>query len=242
MELNKFISTCNQGCSFCFLNHIEALQSNYIFKGISGEIISKIIREVQYQVKTFHNGQLIASNGETYNNLYIIVQGSIVGEITDFEGKVIRLEELKAPEIIASLFIFGDDNTLPLDIISTSETHTLIIPRRDLMKIFTQHEQVMQNYLNIIANRAQLLSKKMKLLGLSNIRGKIAHFLLEQMKIEGDTDFIIKKNQIDLADMFGVSRPSLTRVLREMNNEGIIKAVGKHITIINKKALSEFLR
>lgn len=236
------MDSCNKGYSFCFLNHTDALKSNYIFKGISADVIGKIIKETHYRVKTFHKGQHIACNGETYNNLYIILQGSIVEEITDFEGKVIRLEELKAPEIIESLFIFGDDNTLPLDVTSTSETHMLIIPRKDLIRIFTHHEQVMQNYLNIIANQAQYLSKKIKLLELNSIRSKIAHYLLEQMKIEGNTDFIIKRNQRDLAHMFGVSRPSLTRVLRELHNDGIISAVGKHITIIDKKALSQFLR
>jgi CRP/FNR family transcriptional regulator, dissimilatory nitrate respiration regulator len=111
-----------------------------------------------------------------------------------------------------------------------------------LLKIFTQQEQVLLNYLNIMANRAQLLSKKIKLLGLNNIRGKVAHFLLEQVKKQNRTDIVLKHTHEQLANMFGISRPSLTRVIREIHNNGIIHAAGKRISIMNKKALSDYLK
>lgn len=241
-ENNELIKPCNDKCCFCFLNDTSALKSSYIFKGLLPETISSIIKNVHHQVKSYEKGDVIASSGDSYNNLHIIVKGSVVGEITDFEGKIIRIEELQAPEIIASSFIFGDENSLPVDVISSEETRTLVIPRSDLLRIFTQHEKVLHNYLNIIANRAQLLSKKIKLLGLNSIRGKIAHYLLEQVKTENSLNLNMKNTQAELANLFGVSRPSLARVVRDMHNKKIIEAKGKHVVILDKKALSDFLR
>ncbi len=45
--------------------------------------------------------------------------------------------------------------------------------------------------------------------------------------------------QNDLADFFGVARPSVGRALGEMEEEGIIEARGKNIRIIDKKRLAE---
>lgn len=101
---------------------------------------------------------------------------------------------------------------------------------------------VLKNYLDIISNRAQHLTKKIKLLGLQSIRGKFANYLLEQVRREGKTKLTIKNSQSELANMFGVSRPSLGRVIRELHNEGIIEAEGRNIRIVDKKTLSGFLK
>lgn len=110
------------------------------------------------------------------------------------------------------------------------------------MKLFGEQQKILENYLDIISNRSQLLTKKIKLLGLQTIKGKVAHYLLEQVQKDDRTELHIQNSQAELANMFGVSRPSLTRVIREMHKDGIINAVGKQIIIIDKKALSDLLR
>ncbi len=239
---DKYIQPCNDKCSFCFLNYTDALQASYIFKNLKPDTIGEIIKKVHHQVKTYQKGEMIACSGDKCNSLKIIVKGAVVGEMMDFQGKSLRIEKLKAPDTIASAFIFGDNNIFPVDVIAEEETKLLLIPKEDLMKLFCEEQTVLKNYLDIISNRSQLLTKKIKLLGLQTIKGKITHYLLEQVRKEGSTKLFIKNSQTELANMFGVSRPSLARVIREMHNDGIINAVGKQITILDKKALSDLLR
>jgi CRP-like cAMP-binding protein len=238
----KYIEPCNDTCSFCFLNYVDALKSNYIFKDLKSEVIGKIIRNVHHQVKTYKKNELIASSGDICSNFKIIVKGAAYGEMLDFQGKSLRIEELRAPDTIASAFLFGNDNTLPVDVIAIEETKILLIPKQDLMSLFCKDETILKNYLDIISNRAQQLTKKVKLLGLHSIRGKFAHYLLEQVRKEGKIQLRINNSQSELANIFGISRPSLTRVIREMHNEGIIEAKGRNITIMDKKALSGLLQ
>ncbi len=44
--------------------------------------------------------------------------------------------------------------------------------------------------------------------------------------------------QYEIADFFGVARPSVARALGEMEQEGLIAAKGKNIRILNRKKLS----
>ena len=133
--IEKYIKPCNDKCSFCFLNYADALQSSYIFKDLKSEEIGEIIKKVHHQVKTYKKDELIASSGDVCNSLRIIVKGAAVGEMMDFQGKSLRIEELQAPDTIASAFLFGDDNTLPVDVIAVEETKILFIPRQDLMEL-----------------------------------------------------------------------------------------------------------
>jgi CRP/FNR family transcriptional regulator, dissimilatory nitrate respiration regulator len=239
---SDLISPCNENCSFCFLNYANELGKNYLFRNISAKEIGTIIREVHHQVKEYSKGEIIALAGDEYNRLLIIVKGAVIGEIVDFEGRSLRIEELRAPDTIASAFIFGDDNGLPVNIIATEDTRLLIIGRSDLLTLFRRYETILHNYLNIMANRAQHLSKKIKMLGLQTIKGKIALHLLELMKKTENSELILEETQQELANMFGVTRPSLTRALREMHDEGFIDAKAKSIKILDRMALSKFLR
>jgi Mn-dependent DtxR family transcriptional regulator len=45
--------------------------------------------------------------------------------------------------------------------------------------------------------------------------------------------------QNDLADFFGVARPSVARALRELKDDGYLLKSGKHIKILNKKGLGD---
>lgn len=237
-----WIEPCNQNCSFCFLNYADILGSNFLFRGLDPKDIGLLIREVHHQVKTCQKGELIAGSGDQYNSLYIIVKGAVIGEMTDFEERTIRIEELKAPDTIASAFIFGDNNELPVDITASEETKLLIISREELLKLLKKNDIVMQNYLDIMANRAQQLSRKIRLLGMQTIKGKLAYYLLNLTKKTGNTKLVLPNTQKEIANMFGDARPSIGRAFRQMDKEGYIQARGKHVTIVNKTGLSNLLR
>lgn len=237
-----WIEPCNKNCSFCFLNYADILENNFLFRGVKPNEIGSLIRDIHHRVKTCRKGDLILSSGEQYDSLYIIVNGAVIGEMTDFEGRTIRIEELKAPETIASAFVFGDKNELPVDVSASVDTKLLIIPRKELLKLLKKSDVVMQNYLDIMANRAQQLSRKIRMLGMQTIKGKLAFYLLNITKETGKNDIVLPNTQKEIANLFGDARPSVGRVFRQMDNEGYIKARGKKVTILDKTALSNLLR
>ena len=78
---------------------------------------------------------------------------------------------------------------------------------------------LLTNILNSFSNKTQFLSSK---LWFSNktIEEKLASYLLQNM----DGDLVLLKDSIkNIADIFGVSRPSLSRVIASWVEEGILK-------------------
>lgn len=239
---NNLIEPCNERCSYCFLNYTGVLSSNSLFKGLRKREIGDIIRNVHHSVREYKRGEVIALEGDACDRLILIVKGSLIGEMMDFEGRVLRVEQRSAPETVATVFIFGENNRLPVTITATEETRLLFIPREDLLRLLAGNGTVLRNFMDIMADRAQFLSRHLKLLGLNSIKGKIAHYLLEQVKQQGRDEVRIPHTQTELSEMFGVARPSIARALRAMNVEGLISSRGKEIRIIEKSRLSILLR
>jgi len=103
-----------------------------------------------------------------------------------------------------------------------------------------QNNRVLKNFLDAISSRTQFLSNRIRFLSFKTIREKIAHYILAQTG-EGNDRIFLPQSQTNLADFFGVTRPSLARALHELEKEGIIRVERREITLLNKKKLNTLL-
>lgn len=212
-----------------------------MFHGVEKQILGTIIQCIHHQVRQLEKNEVLASEGDVLHQLWIIVEGAVVGEMMDYSGNFLRVEQITAPQTIATAFLFGKDGKLPVTITATEPTKIFCIPKTDLLILFSQHKRIMQNFLDIISDRAQFLSQRIKVLRISNLKGKLAYYLLQQVKRTGQTEFLLPHTQQVLADQFGTTRPSIGRILSHLNDKNIISAHRRHIRILDKKALTEML-
>ncbi|MCF8228655.1 MAG: Crp/Fnr family transcriptional regulator, partial [Bacteroidales bacterium] len=134
-------------------------------------------------------------------------------------------------------------NNLQVDIIATTKVRVLRISKREMIELLNRHPRIMENYLRIISDRFVIITQKMKFLSLKTMRGKIAHYLLMREKRKQQNKQIRKhKTQEQLAEYFGVTRPSLTRELKIMEKEGLIYLQDKEIKILDKARLLDLMR
>ncbi len=211
-----------------------------VFKGLAPDVIETLLKSVTYRIKKVNEQQVIAQRDDECTSLILIVQGSVRGEMLDYSGKILKVEDIYAPRPIAAAFLFGQNNRYPVDVICNEETTLLIIPKDSVLKLFQQSESFLKNYLNAISNRAQFLSQRIWFLSFKTIKEKLAQYILNLAN--NDTSRVIfPLTQKELAEYFGVTRPSLARALGELVKEQIIEAKGKEILIINRKLLIQLL-
>lgn len=208
-----------------------------LFRGLQINDIEDIINSIPHKIKKFRAGSLIAQSGEAVTSLLIVVAGTVKGEMIDYAGRVIKIEDIPAPGALASAFLFGERNRFPVNVIAVSETELLIIDKPDFLSLLMRNDKILVNFLDMISNRSQFLSEKIKFLNFKTIKGKLAHFLLQKSG-QGNRLVRLELTQNDLADYFGVARPSVARALGEMEEEGLIQAKGKNITIIDRERLA----
>jgi len=220
----------------------ELLAKCSLFKSLNQQDVSGLFDKIDFQKKKYSKEQVVAHADVEVTNLLIILEGSVRGEMMDFSGKTIKIEDIEGPNLLAPAFLFGNINKFPVNIVANKESLILSIPKASFIKLLQMNEYVLSNFLNNISNRAQFLSNKLRFLSFQTIRGKIAHFLLQLSKKTGKDEFILPKSQNELAEMFGVARPSLGRTMRELDNEGIIHAEGKKVQILDKNGLTALLK
>ncbi|MCT4587778.1 MAG: Crp/Fnr family transcriptional regulator [Carboxylicivirga sp.] len=220
---------------------MEILSKCPLFKGIDYKGISQLLEKIPFQVKKYEKGNMIAQSGEECRSLMIILKGSVKGEMIDYSGKAIKIEDIEPPKPLAIAFLFGENNTCPVNVVANNSVELLHLPKKSVIELMQISSVFLNNFMNIISSKTQFLSDKIRFLSFQTIRGKIAHYLL-QIAGPVDGEIILPKSQEELANMFGVTRPSLGRALRDMHNENIIEAKGKSVKIINRNLLIKQLK
>jgi CRP-like cAMP-binding protein len=211
-----------------------------VFRGISENETKELLGKIHYQVKSFGKDELVIVAGEPVTNLFIIMSGSVRGEMIDYSGKTIKIEDIEAPKPLATAFLFGKDNKFPVTVTANDDVKILAIPVPEFLKLLQINQQILKNYLNIISTRAQFLSQKLQFLSFKSIKEKVAHFLLQKAGDRLHSVEIVNTQQ-QLADLFGVTRPSLARVFGEMQKEGLIKIEKKTVTLMDKTKLNRLI-
>lgn len=213
----------------------------YLFDSLPITEIEALIDGLHHQLRKYESGQVIAVAGEVCSQLLILCEGMVEGEMIDFNGKKLKIEDISSPNLLASAFLFGRNNRFPVNIVALSHVEILCLPKDSVLRMFQSNTRILANYLDIISNRAQFLSQKLKFQSFQTIKGKIASYLLNLAAKQG-AQIALDRSQNELAELFGVARPSLARAMSELNDEGILLTKGRQITVLNPTLLKELIR
>ena len=220
---------------------IDLLGDCTLFRGMSSTEISSVLSGHLGRIKNYPRDTLIAQAGDEVRFLLILLQGSVKGEMIDYTGKVIKIEDIAPPRPLAPAFMFGSRNRYPVNITSAEETKVLSIPRDSFLLMLQESEKVLVNFINIISSRGQFLSSKIKFLSFTTIKGKLAQYLLDISVQKASESFVLPHSQSQLSELFGVARPSIGRAIGEMNQEGILRTEGKRVVILDQARLTSYL-
>ena len=213
-----------------------------LFKGMSQEEISEALSDSSGRIRNFPKDTLIAQAGDEVLHLQIVLEGSVKGEMVDYTGKVIKIEDIVPPRPLAPAFLFGAQNRYPVNITAGGDVKVLSIPRDRFLEMLQSSKSVLVNFVDIVSSRGQFLSSKIKFLSFTTIKGKLAQYLLDLSGKSGNPHFLLPSSQAQLSELFGVARPSIGRAMSDLNHDGIIRTEGREVTILDPAQLRMLLK
>ena len=204
---------------------IKTLRETVVFNDLDEDTIKDILEKTKYEIKKYSLDEPIAFRGDEVKGLYIILKGTLITEMLTEEGNVIKIEELVPSDVIASAFIFGKNNSFPVDLTAKDEAEILYVERKEFLKLLFSQEKILENFLNEISNKTQLLTSKIwNSFNNKTIKKKFCDYVKRNQK---NNEFFIE-NLGALAEFFGVERPSLSRVLSELVKDEKLERISRN--------------
>lgn len=211
-----------------------------LFNDISKEEQAAFLKRLVSNRKIVEKGKTVVRQGDEIKFLYLLVKGVVRTEMITQEGNLLEIEFIDAVRPLAPAFLFAQNNTFPVDVITMEECHFLLIPPKVWLQEMMQNEVLLTNFLKLNSNMIVFMSQKVQMISIKSIKGKLSLFILEHTTEESNS-FILKRNRTQLAEYFGVQRPSLARTMAELVDKGIISIDKKKITVLKRDELRSVL-
>ncbi|MDR3046869.1 MAG: Crp/Fnr family transcriptional regulator [Bacteroidales bacterium] len=196
------------------------------------------IQDAKPKTKFFKKGALVAVQGDPVDALYVLTKGSVKTEMISEAGNSLPIETITAPQLLAPAFLLAEEHFFPVDVIAIEDSEVVLISKSMIIKQLSCNEAFLHAYMKLNSNRMHFITERLKLFSIKTIKGKLAQYMLERSK---NRHFVMDKNQTQLAEYFGVARPSLSRSLSEMIDDKVIILNNKDGEILNLDALKEYM-
>lgn len=194
-----------------------------LFAAIPLREVENLLERHTYGMRQYPPHAFIARQGETCQSLYIVCQGAVNATMTNKEGKQMVVEQFADWAVLAPAFLFATTNRYPVNIETVTTTEILVISRATLTAMLHDSPIMMENYMREISDKLAGLTQRFKEMTLASLRDRVLHYLRSR-KHYG--------KQQEIADRFGVARPSLNRVLQGLVAEGLIRIEHGKIILI----------
>ena len=202
-----------------------------LFKGLNSQEISDCLRKVDFKIKDYKKNEIVFFRGDILKKVIIIINGTTHGEMQKFNGDTIVINQMKSGEVLASAFLFGNDNIFPVDLVTLENSKFLLFDKEKYLNLIQSDKRLLLNFINEISNKSQLLSKR--------IWFNFTHKTIEE-KILSYINENAKNNKIKflpsisaLAKKFEVTRPALSREISNLCKKKILTKIENNIYSIN---------
>ena len=193
--------------------------------------------------KSYNAKSVIIHEGDVSSSLYYIIEGSVSVLAESESGEEIILAQLNQGDFFGEAGLFeldtNDKGKRTARVVSRSKSIIAEISYVQFKQIVNEVPAIMFLLTGQIFNRLRKTSQKVRDLIFLDVKGRIAHCLLE-LSAEPDAmthpdGMQIKTTRQDLAKMVGCSREVAGRVIKELKAEGLIAAHGKTIVVFGTR-------
>ena len=226
-----------------FEKHMQILSGALLFRGIEKSDLNSMLQCLRPKVRSYKKDEFVTIAGDIFEGIGLILTGEATVSKENASGDRVMLSLLAPGDMFGEIVAFSGQSSWPATVQAQAACEVLFLPREKIVgeceKVCPWHKTLIQNMLKIVSERALMLNKKVDYLTIKSMRGKICAFILEQYKKTGNTIFTLDMNRNELADFLNVSRPSMSREMCKMRDEGVIDFHLSSIRILNLKALKE---
>ncbi|QAT50100.1 Crp/Fnr family transcriptional regulator [Caproiciproducens sp. NJN-50] len=216
------------------------LRKSPLFTGMSESDVEKCLSCSKSEIVTYEKDEIIFSQKDIPKKLFVLLEGTVAVCHDSVSGKrSIMANFSRSGELFGEVFLFLEKKGYDHYAQAVTPAKVLQIPREFLSHTCGEncgcHSKMISNMMAILAQKAYQLNQKVQILSCASLRQKIAKIFLQNCSAAGRVT--LSMNREELADFLNTARPSLSRELMRMQEDGLLKIEKKKIYITNLEKL-----
>lgn len=221
--------------------YLDSLSKSILFKNIYKDTILNLISQIPYSISNYEKGDIIAIEDDDCHSLGIILSGNVEIHKPFPSGKIVTINYFEAGNVFGEALVFSKSHKYPATIVAASNCEIMYIKKEYIVKLMESNNIALNNFVSVLSNRILMLNDRITNLSYDTIRKKIANILLIEYSKQNNKNLILPFCRKKMAELLNIPRPSLSRELMNMKEDGIIDYHRNRLKIIDILKLEEIL-
>ena len=217
------------------------LEKSTLFQGVEANVLRGYLEETPHHIQCYDKEETIFHLMDPAFRIGIILEGRVEAQKSFPNGSQVNVSVRGPGEMIGPAAVFSKSQRYPCDIVALEPATLMMLRKEDLLSLMQKDVKILQNFTTEIASATYMLQQRLELLSYSGIAQKAAFWLLMQVRQTGKSLVQIPDSMSRWAMIMNVSRPSLHREMKKLEEEGIIRYEGKNIYVLDPDGLQAVL-
>lgn len=227
------------------MNIFKQIKKNCLFQNFNDAEINKLFDCLSARMVKYSRGQLVAKENTEITELCILLEGNLVEFVTKNNGSREVLRSLVDGDMFGAAQGYSSPNLLGYYVVAALDSTVLYISIDSVVNTCESncpyHKALITNLLRSMAEKIMDLENNNGYITIKGMRVKIAKFIYDKYCAQNTLNVSLGLNRNEMAKYLNVSRPSMSREMIRMRDEGIFDFWKDKITIKNLSALQQIV-
>ncbi len=183
---------------------------------------------------------ILFCEGDRGDSLFLILKGKVKAFLIAEDGREIVLSILGPGEIVGEMAIFDLEEKRSATVETLEDSQFLTISGEKFINVIKDYSSVGISIIKTLSSRLKTTSLRIRNLIFLDTYSRVGRFLLERSKSEGrvladGSILLTRPTHEEIADYIGSSRETVSRALKELEHQGLIKNVGRKVILYKIK-------
>ncbi len=185
--------------------------------------------------RRFRRGEIIVEHMRKSNALFILLTGRARVLTSDSRGREVILAVLQPGDYVGEMSLI-DNEPHSATVRAEIQTDMLILGRAEFARCLPENSSLSYAIMRGLVQRLRNADRQIESLALLDVYGRVARTLLDMAEDQGDLKVIRNKvSRQDLAKVVGASREMVSRVMKDLEERGMVETQENGSVIIKQK-------
>ena len=172
--------------------------------------------------RRFRRGELVIEAGRKSNALFILLTGRARVIAADARGREVILAGLQAGDYVGEMSLI-DNEPHSATVRTEVQSDMLVLGRPEFARCLPENSSLSYAIMRGLVQRLRNADRQIESLALLDVYGRVARSLLDMAETVGDARVIRSKvSRQDLAKIVGASREMVSRVMKDLEERGMV--------------------
>jgi len=214
----------------------QILKSVPLFSSFSDAQVSQLLTGMQH--RSYPRNSFILRAGEETDALYVVLSGRVKVLIPDEEGHEVILSIIGPHEYFGEMGLL-DEQSRSASVETLEPCEMLRLSKAGFTGILKDNFELAMLIIQNLVKRLREADRKIESLALIDVYGRVARLLIDMAQNTADGKWVVEHAPAkqEIARMIGASREMVSRVVKDLQRKGLIRAEKRRIYVLDKSSM-----